>query len=126
MAEKQKMSVEKRQVIKDLMEMYDLKTVGDIQEALKDLLGGTIQGMLESELEEELGYEKHEKTEDPKTNYRNGYKPKTLKSTMGDLEVEVPRDRNSVFNPKVVPKHKTNISEIEQKIISMYARGLTT
>ena len=126
MTEKQKMSVEKKQVIKELMEMYDLKTVSDIQEALKDLLGGAIQEMLETELEEELGYEKHEKTEEAKTNYRNGYKPKTLKSTMGELAIEVPRDRNSVFNPKVVPKHKTNISEIEQKIISIYARGLTT
>jgi Transposase and inactivated derivatives len=126
MTEKKKMSTEKRQAIGNLIEMYDIKTVGDIQEALKDLLGGTIQEMLEAELEEELGYEKHEKTEEAKTNYRNGYKPKTLKSTMGELGIEVPRDRNSEFNPKVVPKHKTNISEIEQKIISMYARGLTT
>jgi len=126
MAGKEKMPAEKRQAIANLIEMYDLKTVSDIQDALKDLLGSTIQGMLETELEEELGYEKHEKTEEAKTNYRNGYKPKTLKSTMGEVEIAVPQDRNSEFTPKVVPKHKTNISEIEQKVINMYARGLTT
>ena len=106
--------------------MYDIKTIADIQEALKDLLGGTIQGMLEAELDEELGYERYEKTEDAKGNYRNGHKPKTLKSTMGELEIDVPQDRNAEFEPKIAPKHKTNISEIEQKIINMYARGLTT
>jgi len=126
MAERKKLTPEKKEVIANLIEMYDIKTMADIQAALKDLLGGTIQGMLETELDEELGYEKHEKTEEPKTNYRNGYKPKTLKSTMGELEIEVPQDRNSDFKPKIVPKRKTNISEIEQKIINMYARGLTT
>ena len=126
MSARGKMTPEKKAVIANLIEMYDIKTMSDIQDALKDLLGGTIQGMLEAELEEELGYERHEKTEDPKTNYRNGYKPKTLKSTMGELEIEVPQDRNSEFKPKIVPKRKTNISEIEQKIINMYARGLTT
>jgi transposase-like protein len=121
-----RLTPEKRDIISKLIEMYEVKTLSDIQDALKDLLGGTIQGMLEAELDDELGYEKYEKTEEPKTNYRNGYKPKTLKSTMGELEIEVPQDRNSDFEPKIVPKHKANISEIEQKIINMYGRGLTT
>jgi len=121
-----RMTPEKRNMMKQLIEMYDVKTMTDIQNALKDLLGGTIQEMLESELDETLGYEKHEKTAEPKTNYRNGHKPKTLKSTMGELEIDVPQDRKAEFEPKIVPKHKTNISEIEQKIINMYARGLTT
>ena len=111
MSGKEKMSVEKKEVIASLIEAYDIKTTADLQNALKDLLGGTIQEMLESELDEELGYEKGEKTEHPKANYRNGYKPKTLRSTMGELEIGVPQDRNSEF---------------EQKIINMYARGLTT
>ena len=126
MAARHKLTPEKKNLIANLIEMYDVKTMSDIQEALKDLLGGTIQGMLEAELDEELGYERHEQTEEPKTNYRNGHKPKTLKSTMGKVEIDVPQDRNAEFTPKIVPKHKTNISEIEQKIINMYARGLTT
>ena len=121
-----RMTPEKRNMMKQLIEMYDVKTMTDIQEALKDLLGGTIQEMLETELDETLGYEKHEKTAEPKTNYRNGHKPKTLKSTMGELEISVPQDRKAEFEPKIVPKYKTNISEIEQKIINMYARGMTT
>jgi transposase-like protein len=117
---------EKLGIMQQIIREYDVKSLADIQNALKDLFSGTIEGMLEAELDEELGYEKHETTEAPKTNYRNGHKPKTLKSNMGKLEIEVPQDRNSEFEPKIVEKYKTNISEIEQKIINMYARGLTT
>jgi len=126
MAAKHKMTPEKRKLIGEVINMYEPKSMADLYNALKDLMGDTIQGMLEAELDENLGYEKHEKTEEVKTNYRNGHKQKTLKSTMGELEIDVPQDRNSEFEPKVVPKHKTNISAIEQQIINMYARGLTT
>ena len=126
MAAKHRMTPEKRKLIGGLIEMYEPKTMTDLYDALKDLMGDTIQGMLEAELDETLGYEKHEKTDEAKTNYRNGYKQKTLKTTSGEVEIDVPQDRNSEFEPKVVPKHKTNISAIEQQIINMYARGLTT
>ena len=126
MVARHKLTPEKKELIGNLIEAYDIKTMTDIQDALKDLLGGTIQGMLEAELDEELGYGRYEKTEEPKRNYRNGHKSKTLKSTMGEMEIEVPQDRNAEFEPRIVPKYKTNISEIEQKIINMYARGLTT
>jgi transposase-like protein len=109
-----------------LIELYDVKSTKDIHDALKDLLGGTIQEMLESELEEHLGYGKNELTSEPKSNYRNGHKPKRLKTSEGELEISVPQDRNSDFEPQIVPKHKRDISEIERKIIAMYGRGLTT
>lgn len=125
MAVRHKLTPEKKEVIADLIQMYGIQTTADLQAALKDLLGGTIQEMLETELDEHLGYEKSEQTELPKTNYRNGHKPKTLKSSAGEIEIDVPHDRNAEFEPKIVPKYKTNISEIEQKIINMYARGLT-
>ena len=120
-----KLSEEKKQIIANLMETYAIKTTGDIQEALKDLLGGTIQEMLEAELDEHMGYARSER-ESEKSNYRNGHKPKTLKSTVGEIEIEMPQDRNSEFEPRVVPKHKRDISEIEEKIINMYARGQST
>ena len=123
---KKELSKEKKDIIANLIETYDLKTTGDIQNALKDLLGGTIQEMLETELDEHMGYAKSEQTKELKTNYRNGHKPKTLKSTVGEIEIEIPQDRNSEFEPKVVPKHKRDISEIEEKIINMYARGQST
>ena len=126
MARRRRLTEEKKNAIAAFIKMYDVKSTGDLQEALKDLMGDTIQNMLEAELDEELGYERYEKTEEEKTNYRNGHKPKTLKSTMGELEIDIPQDRNSDFEPKIVPKHKRDISEIEQKIINMYARGQTT
>jgi len=123
---KEKTTPEKRELIGKLIEMYGIESAPDIQNALKDLMGETLKGMLEKELDEELGYEKYEKTNEPKTNYRNGHKPKTLKTSMGELEIEVPQDRNAEFEPKIVPKHKTDISEIERQIIAMYGRGMTT
>jgi transposase-like protein len=126
MAAKHRLSPEKKAVIRQVIEMYQPQSMSELYESLKDLMGETIQEMLEAELDETLGYEKHGRTEAPKTNYRNGHKQKTLKSSMGEVEVDVPQDRNSEFEPKIVPKHKTNISGIEQQIINMYARGQTT
>ena len=123
---RRKLTPEKKAAITNFISMYDIKSTGNLQEALKDLLGDTIQTMLESELDQELGYEKHDRTEVSKSNYRNGHTPKTLKSTMGEIAIGVPQDRNCEFEPKVIPKYKTNISEIEQKIINMYARGQST
>ena len=117
------LSEEKRNVIGQLIEMYDIRTAADIHEALKDLLGGTIQSMLETELEEQV--ETREEADPEYHDSRNGYKPKKLRSSMGEIPIQVPQDRNSDFEPQVVPKYKKNISEIEGKIIAMYARGMS-
>lgn len=108
------LSEEKKNIIGQLIEMYDIKTAADIQEALKDLLGGTIQSMLEAELDEQV--EEREEADPAYHDSRNGYKPKTLRSSMGEIPIQVPQDRNSDFEPQVVPKYKKNISEIEGKI----------
>jgi putative transposase len=126
MARKRIITPKKKELIGQLVSEYGITSIKDLQEALKDLFGGTIQDMLEAELDTHLGYEKYESTEEEKTNYRNGSTSKRLKSTLGPIEIDVPRDRNSEFEPKVVPKHKRDISEIEQKIIAMYARGMST
>ena len=117
------LSEEKRNIIGQLIEMYDIKTAADIQEALKDLLGGTIQSMLETELDEQV--DEREAGDPEYHDSRNGYKPKTLRSSMGEIPIRVPQDRNSDFEPQVVPKYQKNISEIEGKIIAMYARGMS-
>lgn len=118
----------KKNIIASLLQEYDIQSAQDIQVALRDLLGGTIQSMLEAEMEEHLGYENYERTEDrmEDDNYRNGTKKKKIRSQYGEFEVEVPQDRNSSFDPKIVKKRQKDISEIDQKIINMYARGLTT
>ncbi|WP_368487574.1 IS256 family transposase [Clostridium sp. BJN0013] len=118
------MSEGKKNIIAALINEYDIKSAEDIQDALKDLLGGTIQSMLEAELDEHLGYEPYERTEN--TNSRNGKKSKTIRSKYGEMDINVPQDRESTFKPKIAQKCQKNISSIERKIIAMYARGLTT
>ncbi len=114
----------KRNLIQGLFEEYDIQTADDIQDALKDLLSGTIQGMMESEMDDHLGYEKYERSAE--SNSRNGTKSKRVRSKYGEFEVEVPQDRQSTFQPKVLPKRQKDISSIDDKIISMYAKGMTT
>ena len=114
----------KRALIQGLIQEYDIENAEDIQNALKDLLSGTIQDMLEAEMNEHLGYDKYERSEE--NNYRNGSKPKTVRSNYGEFEIDVPQDRNSSFEPVIVPKRKKDISGIEDKIIAMYAKGMTT
>lgn len=114
----------KRALVQGLIQEYDIESAEDIQNALKDLLSGTIQDMLEAEMNEHLGYDKYERSEE--NNYRNGSKPKTVRSNYGEFEIDVPQDRNSSFEPVIVPKRKKDISGIEDKIIAMYAKGMTT
>ena len=118
------MTENKRNIIQGLFEEYDIETADDIQDALKDLLSGTIQEMLEAEMDNHLGYEKYERSSEP--NYRNGTKSKGVRSKYGEFEVDVPQDRQSTFSPKVLPKRKKDISSIDEKIISMYAKGMST
>lgn len=112
----------KRAIIQQLLQEYD------IQDALKDLLGGTIKEMMEAEMNHHLGYEKSEHTDstDEVRDYRNNYKTKQVNSSFGSMDIEVPQDCLSEFEPQVVKKRQKDISDIDRKIISMYAKGLST
>ena len=105
--------------------MKDCQSTGDIQTKLKRLFAGTIEQMLECEMEEHLGYEKHNNAGDNSGNSRNGYNHKTIMSDYGEAELAVPRDRNGEFEPKVVGKNQTRTDEIEQKIMAMYSKGMS-
>lgn len=111
-----------RQFIKD----NNLKTVEDVQKTLKDLFAETLQEMLEAELETELGYAKHDIKNKETRNSRNGHSKKTVTSEYGEVEIEVPRDRFGEFEPMVVKKHQTQVTGIEDQIISMYSKGMST
>ena len=111
------MSAGKRNIITGLLQEYDIRTAKDIEDALKDLLGGTIQEMLEAEMDEHLGYSSYERSDH--TDYRNGKKAKKIRGNFSETEIEVPQDRDGSFEPKVVQKRQKDISGIEQKIISL-------
>ena len=114
----------KRNIIQQLLQEYDIETAEDIQDALKDLLGGTIKEMMEAEMDDHLGYQKSERYDSD--DYRNGYKSKRVNSSYGSMDIDVPQDRKSTFEPQIVKKRQKDISDIDQKIISMYAKGMTT
>lgn len=120
----QPMTEGKRNIIQGLLQEYDIESAEDIQAALRDLLGGTIKEMMEAEMDDHLGYTKSQRSDSE--NYRNGYKSKRINSSFGSMEIDVPQDRQSSFEPQVVKKRQKDISEIDQKIISMYAKGMTT
>ena len=107
-----------------LIEEYECETAEDIQEALKDLLGNTLEEMLKAELDEHLDYEYGEVP--LSLNTRNGKSSKKVKSSYGEIEVDIPRDRDSSFEPQILKKYQKDISNIENQIISMYAKGMTT
>jgi len=105
--------------------MKDCQNTGDIQSKLKRLFAGTIEQMLECEMEEHLGYEKNSIIGNNSGNSRNGYNHKTIQSDYGEAELSVPRDRKGEFEPKVVGKNQTRTDEIEQKIMAMYSKGMS-
>lgn len=107
-----------------LIEEYQPQSAEDIQEAIKDLLGDTLETMLKNELDEHLDYEYGDTP--LSLNTRNGFSKKTVKSSSGEIELDIPRDRDGSFEPQVLKKYQKDISNIENQIISMYAKGMTT
>lgn len=101
-----------------------LKTEKDLNDFSRMLSKITVEAALNAELEEHLGYGKHEKH--GSTNSRNGYTPKTLKTEDGEFELLTPRDRNGTFEPQLVKKHQTRLTSMDDKILSLYAKGMTT
>ena len=105
--------------------MSDCKTTGEIQEKLKRLFAGTIEQMLEAEMDEHLGYDKNSVLGNNSGNSRNGYNRKTIISDYGTSEIAIPRDRNGEFEPKALEKRQVRTNEIEEKIIAMYSKGMS-
>jgi len=104
----------------------DCRTVDDVHEMLKTLFRDTLQGILEAELEEHLGYKKHSVEGNNSGNSRNGYSKKTIQTKFGKTEVDIPRDRNGEFEPKIVGKYERTSNQLEEQIIAMYAKGMST
>jgi len=119
---KKKRNPANQELIKHLFDNYEIKTALDVQETLKDMFADTLEKMLNAELDDHLGYDKHESTAET-TNRRNGTSSKTVHSQLGEFDINVPRDRESSFDPKVVQKHQKDVSGIEERVLGMYAKG---
>lgn len=126
MARQRKLSPERKAFINGLLEHYQPQDAQDVQEMLKDLLGDTLQGMLEAEMDQSLGYSKYDYKNKETDNSRNGFSKKTVVSSMGEIDLDIPRDRKGEFEPQIVKKNQTDISNIEDQVLSMYAKGMTT
>lgn len=126
MREKNEDRKRRSELIKQLLKEYQPKNATEVQDILKDLLGDTLQGMLEAEMDDKLGYSKYDYKNKKTENSRNGYSKKTVTSNLGDLEIDVPRDREGEFEPQVVKKYQNDVSGIDEQIISMYAKGMST
>lgn len=117
----------RRDLISELLSTANVQSMNDIQELFKETIAAFMENSLEAELDEELGYEPYDYKNKATDNSRNGYSKKTLRTSMGKVELDVPRDRNGEFEPQILPKNQTSISQdMESKIISMYSKGMST
>ncbi len=117
----------RRDLISQLLATANVQSMSDIQELFKETIAEFMENSLEAELDEELGYAPYDVKNKNTDNSRNGHSKKTLRTSMGSVELDIPRDRNGEFEPQILPKNKTSISEdMETKIISMYAKGMST
>lgn len=117
----------RREKIRELLQISDVSSMEDIQNLFKDTIAEFMENGLDAELDEELGYSKYDYKNKDTDNSRNGHSSKTLRASFGDVEVSVPRDRKGEFEPQILKKNQTSIShDIEEKILSMYAKGMTT
>jgi transposase-like protein len=103
-----------------------IKSQSELDDFFHGLYKQAVEGMLKAEMDEHLGYQKHKPNEKSGENNRNGYSSKTLKTNIGDIPLDVPRDRDSSFDPVIVPKHQRMSARIEQAIITLYSRGMST
>lgn len=115
-----------KQQLRQFIKENKLVTAQDAQNALKDLFAETLQEMLEAEMDTHLGYDKHDIKNKQTSNSRNGKSKKTVTSEYGEQEIEVPRDRQGEFEPLVIKKYQSNVTGIEDQIIALYSKGVST
>ena len=120
-----------RQALYEMMNGYlkenPVKNGTDVNGLMREIISVILEGSLDGEMEEELGYSKYDFRNKETDNSRNGYSSKTLHTSYGDMELDVPRDRNGEFESKIIKKYQNTLTQdMEEKIISMYAKGMTT
>ena len=125
MARRNKQNTRGAAIAQAIMEEYQPQTREEMQDAIKDIFGPMFESMLQGEMDSHLGYGSNERGEKNTTNRRNGYSHKSVNTAYGKMDVSVPRDREGSFKPKAIPKRTKDVSGIEDKVLSMYARGMS-
>lgn len=120
------MSNMSKELLREYIKDQNFSNPNEILNSLKEMFREVLQESLEAEMDTALGYEKYDNAEKINNNSRNGYSKKTVKTELGPIEINIPRDRNGDFEPKIVPKHQRSVNGIEDKILSLYAIGMTT
>lgn len=114
-----------RAIAKAILNQYQPSNAEEMQDALRDVFGPMFEAMLQGEMDSHLGYESNDHGPKDTDNRRNGYTSKTVKTTMGDVEIQSPRDRDGSFDPQIIPKRTKDVSGIEDKVLTMYAKGMS-
>ena len=104
-----------------------IKSGNDVNSIMRDMMSVLLEGALDEELNEELGYSKYDYRNKETDNSRNGHSKKTMRTSYGDMDIAIPRDRKGEYEPQLIPKYQNTVTQdMEEKIISMYAKGMTT
>ena len=123
---KNKRSEASKAIAQAIIDHYQPTSAEEMQDALKDIFGPMFEAMLQGEMDSHLGYESNDHGYKDTSNRRNGYTHKKLRTSMGEVEIDAPRDRDGSFDPQLIPKRSKDVSGIEDKVLSMYAKGMTT
>ncbi len=120
------MSNDSKELLRNYVREQNFKNPDDVLAAIKDMFKEVLQETLEAEMDTQLGYGKYDISEKETQNSRNGYSKKTIKSQLGPVELNIPRDRTGEFEPKIISKYQRNVTGIEDKVMALYAAGMTT
>lgn len=115
-----------KELLRSFVKEQKFTTTADVMECMKTMFSDILQEALEAEMDEHLGYDKYDYAEKDVKNSRNGFSKKTIKTELGAVELDIPRDRNGDFEPQIVPKHKRNVDGLDEKILALYSTGMTT
>lgn len=125
MSRRNKRNTKGAAIAQAILEQYQPKTKEDMQDAIKDIFGPMFESMLQGEMDDHLGYDPNDHGYKETTNRRNGYSHKNVKTVYGEIPIDIPRDREATFEPQLVPKRTKDISGIEDKVLSMYGKGMS-
>ena len=118
-----------REMMRDYLKKNDIsiKNGTDVNAVMRDMMSVLLEGALDEELDEELGYSKYDYRNKDTENSRNGHSQKTMRTSYGDMDIAIPRDRNGEYQPQLIKKYQNTVTQdMEEKILSMYAKGMTT